>query len=82
MLASILNKVPFSHIVSMPIAGKDEILKHKLKKMSPKEYRQLIDQFLFEWSEILIPENAKMYLDLQKFIYAKNKLDTELSAVQ
>ena len=82
MLASILNMVPFSHIVSMPIAGKDEILKHKLKKMSPKEYRQLIDQFLFEWSEILIPENAKMYLDLQKFIYAKNKLDTELSAVQ
>lgn len=78
-LFSIFSKIPFAGM--LPVAGKDEVMKHKLEKMKPEQYRELLDQFLFEWDEILMPQNARSYLDLSHFMQARTQMDSEFQQV-
>ncbi|MGQ4832868.1 MAG: hypothetical protein ACP6IS_03080 [Candidatus Asgardarchaeia archaeon] len=70
------SKIPFSNFLKIPFL-EDNVLKYNYDgPITPEKYMEIVDRFLHEWREILTPEYAKNYLNLQKFYEAKRFAET------
>lgn len=65
------SKMPFSNFLKIPFL-EDNVLKYNYEgTITPEKYLEIVNRFLHEWGEILLPDSARSYLDLQKFYEAK-----------
>ena len=76
---ALLSQISLPKIIKLPLP-QDDVLKHKYgEAVTPQQYIDWVEAFLFDWEDTLSPFNAKDYLKPEYFYQNKQQVYTDIA---
>ena len=75
---AIISQITLPKIIKLPLP-QDNVLKHNYgEAVTPQQYLDWVNEFLFDWEDTLSPFNAKDYLKPEYFYRSKQQAYTDI----